>query len=445
MGGASELDSDRAPGPQLSVVIAGFGEVAREVESPQQQQLLLQGGRWRGPCCGTSWCVSPRSACLGAGIYLLAVALLNLLCWANYRSPLYGATANLSTGLGVAVVLLLATAYAAWWYNAELAQGAARWRREGARGVAPSRRAASRCACLMSAYLLASVPAFFAAKLLCYPGYALELAWEERPAELEGEELYFASTYDGAKLHAYRAVLSRAGPGVDKSALERVVPVLFLGGNGGSSWANVREADKLVRLGYAADAGLGFDVYSFSYRGYAPNDRFSVLDTRESIIIADSASLLALVRARYPGQRVLLFAHSMGTGAASALGGELARGAELACLGLATPFASLVQTALEAGGYAPTLWAWTIDSFRSADRVASMDPDVPLCVLSGGKDGTIAPHHQREVFERAASRRKELLLAADAGHMDYLDMVLENRERYIRFLLDACLPRALPG
>ncbi len=427
MGGQLESVS----GPGLSIAIAGTSHV----ESQEG------GARWGRPCCGSSWCVSPRGVCAGASAYLLAVVLLNLLCWANYRSPFYAASANLSVEVGVMVVVLLACVCAAWCYRAELVQGAARLHREGARGVTPSRQAASRCACLVVAYLLASVPVFFAAKVLCYPGYAFELAWEERPAELRGEELNFASAYDGASLHAYRAVLSRAGPGVNGSALDRVAPVLFLGGNGGSSWANVREADKLLRLGYEADAGLGFDVYSFSYRGFAPNDRFPILDTRESLIIADSASLLALVRARYPGRRVLLFAHSMGTGAASALS-ELARGDALACLGLATPFASLVQAALEAGGYAPTLWAWTIDSFRSADRVAGMDPEVPLCVLSGGKDDTIAPHHQREVFERAASRRKELLIADDAGHMGYLEMILKNRERYSRFLLDACLPRA---
>ncbi len=394
-----------------------------------------------------SWCenrASRRCKACGAALalYLVAVLLLNLLCQASVRSPFYSVAAGLETVAGILLAVAALLALTAWWFRAELRGAASAARRGGpGRPARPSRRSWACAACAVAAYLAVSLCVFFAAKVAVYPGL-LELAWEVRPEGLKGEEFVFASAQDGASLHGYRAVFSADSYGLTASrGARRVVPVLMLGGNGETGWSSVFAGERFVRLAYGADEDLAFDVFSFSYRGYAPNDRFSILETRESLMIEDSASLFAVVRARYPGQRVMVFAHSMGTGPTSALLARLS-GAELACVGLGMPYASLRQASLEVAWYAPTPWAWTIDSFRSEERVPAMDAEVPLLVLSGGRDELIAPHHQRTIFERAASRRKELFFAPDASHVAIWATISAHRDSYAAFFNDTCLARA---
>lgn len=65
---------------------------------------------------------------------------------------------------------------------------------------------------------------------------------------------------------------------------EEIVPVVFLGGNGGSMWSNARSGQDFIQRYLDKDVKY-FDVYSFSYRGYEPNEHLGVSEKK---VVADS-------------------------------------------------------------------------------------------------------------------------------------------------------------
>ena len=54
-----------------------------------------------------------------------------------------------------------------------------------------------------------------------------------------------------------------------------IIPVVFFGGNGGSGWNNARWGNDFLQR-YLETNTEYFDVYSFSYRGYEPNDEYGI-------------------------------------------------------------------------------------------------------------------------------------------------------------------------
>jgi hypothetical protein len=258
---------------------------AAAADKDKEPGSTLRGAASPSPASSSrSWCENRalrRCKACGAALalYLVAVLLLNLLCQASVRSPFYSVAAGLQTVAGISLAVAALLALTAWWFRAELrsAASAARSGGPGAlRPARPSRRACSCAACAIAAYLAVSLCVFFAAKVAVYPGL-LELEWQVRPEGLQGEEFVFASAQDGASLHGYRAVFSADSYGLNASrGARRIVPVLMLGGNGETGWSSVFAGERFVRLAYGADEDLAFDVFSFSYRGYAPNDMFSI-------------------------------------------------------------------------------------------------------------------------------------------------------------------------
>ncbi len=67
------------------------------------------------------------------------------------------------------------------------------------------------------------------------------------------------------------------------------------------------------------------------------------------------------------------------------------------------PFASMSQTTLEVAYYASLLWLFAMPQWPSVERISLMAADIPLAVLSSGRDELIGPHHQREIVVAAAA------------------------------------------
>jgi pimeloyl-ACP methyl ester carboxylesterase len=288
---------------------------------------------------------------------------------------------------------------------------------------------------------------FFAAKLAAYPGVAAALPSEERPpeAKLNGEEFVFEIRKEGALLQGYRALFSNEDTYGGKALanntnITRVVPVVMIGGNGGSMWFNVFAGDEFVMDEYLErDQTVAFDIFAFSYRGYAPNE-FSVLQVNEATMIQDSLSLFKYVQQKYPNAKPLLFSHSMGTGSASALASIL-DSSEVACIGLGMPFSSLRQTMLEVSLYAIAPFFFLLDSWNSYQRLSDMEAEIPLAILSAGQDHLIAPHQQRELYERATSASKKIFYKDHADHGAILETIRHNKEEYAKWFRTSCMDR----
>ncbi|GMH61318.1 hypothetical protein TL16_g03229 [Triparma laevis f. inornata] len=250
----------------------------------------------------------------------------------------------------------------------------------------------------------------------------IKLGSETPPSPMLGEEFTFEGK-DNIKLNAYHIKYSKScmeGCMDLPSSVTKVYPIVMLGGNGGSGWFNVEQARDFVKRKIDEDVGetIGFDVFSFSYRCYEPNEDFSFLLVDEATITEDALKFFEYVKMidDYFGTRPILLAHSIGTGPASYCGMML-KEEDVACLGLGMPFASGTQLGMELSFYAPNLFFWAIDRWASSARISSMDERIPFLALSAGQDELIAPHHQEEMYEKSISREKLLLYYEEGGHM----------------------------
>lgn len=384
--------------------------------------------------------------------YLLLVLILNLLCAASWSSPFYNFNAGLSAAAVGGVVVLLYLLALVWVYRATISQTYEKVKSEPgttskAKAIAPSARTCKLCTLLGLAFALTCTLVFFGAKFAAYPGIAATLPSEERPADavLTGEEFVFKSRKDGALLEGYRALFSNedhrgAKALANNTNITHVVPVVMIGGNGGSMWYNVFSGNDFVMDEFLQrNQSIAFDIFAFSYRGYAPNE-FPALQVNENTMIQDSLSLFEYVEQKYPDSRPLLFSHSMGTGSASALASILDT-SQVACIGLAMPFSSLRQTMLEVSLYAVSPFFFLLDTWNSYQRLAEMQPEIPLAILSAGQDHLIAPHHQQELYDRATSKSKRIFYLAQADHGAILDTIRHNQEEYAKWFQTSCMDR----
>ncbi|GMH57580.1 hypothetical protein TrRE_jg3396 [Triparma retinervis] len=262
----------------------------------------------------------------------------------------------------------------------------------------------------------------------------------EEVADGVGTEFTFTAS-SGTTLKAYRKTyLSASAESSDDDSIVHY-PVVYLGGTGVNMYGNIhRVKNFLYPTLTSIDAPIAFDVFTFSYRGFLPNDSFV---PNERNIIDDSEALWNYAKSLYPEiVRPLLFAHSLGTGPASALLEKLGGSDEgPACTGLAMPYSSMAQCISELGYYTPMVFLYLIDSWRSTSRVKNMHPDVPLAILSAAHDELIAPHHQTTIFENANAKYKKLLYSPVADHNDLYTPIYRNLDTYLEFM-DSCIARA---
>lgn len=177
--------------------------------------------------------------------------------------------------------------------------------------------------------------------------------------------------------------------------------VLFWHGNGGnlSLWLDV----------IAELRRRGFSVLATDYRGYGastgrPSERGIYTD-------ADAAVAWFNERLRRPGAPVIFWGRSIGTAVAASATSRVSPDA----LVLESPFPDLhglfrgnpvMRVLLPFSSYKfPTL--------RLIDRYEG-----PLLVIHGNRDRVIPFRAGREVFERAATRRKEFVAIPGADHND---------------------------
>jgi len=295
-------------------------------------------------------------------------------------------------------------------------------------------------------YCLLMYPLHSIAQAAIYPGTIVKLGSESPPDDLaeKGEEFTFTSRLDGTVMNAYHqihygensnTVVSRADASLVPAG-EDIIPVVFLGGNGGTGWYNAKWGNDFIRR-YLATNTAYFDVYSFSYRGYEPNDKHTI---GEKNVIEDSISFINYVKDKFPNRRPILVSHSLGTGPTSAMTKHFQ--SDLSCVVFGMPFSTMTQTAQEVAYYSPMIYLYLVNRWNSAARVKEMSKDVPVVVLSGGLDELIPPHHQKAMFEAVNSDDKLFSYVEDAYHMDIMTTIDNIGSEYDDWFLRGCMARS---
>jgi len=374
------------------------------------------------PCCGSArYCFSPCNYLVFILTYLLIISVVNLFCPPSHFSPLQGGEAD-ATALWLCLAAILASIYAALHVR--------RARARGEQGAV--RNLARRCCVLLVVYFAFCLPSYFAANKSLYHDV-------ESSDDGFGTNFVFTGA-DGVKLEGkHVSYYSSSSSGKSESEILHI-PVVMLGGTGINMYGNIYVVKNyLTDWLSSTDEAVAFDAFTFSYRSYRPNEEHMAT---ESNIIGDSDALWKYVRELYPSQRPLLFAHSLGTGPASALlekyGGDDAGGPS--CAGLGMPYSSMSQVIDELGFYTPLIINWLLDSWKSEKRIQSMNPDVPLAILSAGQDELIPPHHQRKVFSEASADWKRIMYDEDAGHNDLRPCIRLHLSEYLDFM-ESCVAR----
>lgn len=230
---------------------------------------------------------------------------------------------------------------------------------------------------------------FLLNSLLYFP--SRQLFAEPAAYGLQARDVVF-ETEDSEALHAWWF----------RAAGDSLGHVLLFHGNAGNI------ADRLLHARLLTD--VGFDVFSFDYRGYGrstgrPNEEGTYDDAR--------AALLALSRQEgVEPRRVLYLGESLGGAVAVAL----AREAPPRGLVLLSTFTSVRDMARVHYPFIPT--PAVPDAYPSLRRIRELG--CPLLVLHGDRD-EIVPLEQGEALHAAAPEPKRLHVFPGAGHNDLLD------------------------
>lgn len=159
----------------------------------------------------------------------------------------------------------------------------------------------------------------------------------------------------------------------------------------------------------------GVAVLLPEYRGYADIEGPSTYKSSGH----DARGALAWAQQRFPGARVALFGHSLGSAVAAELARAMAPAAP-AALVLQAPFTSARSMATRMMvPPIPGLWP-LISRVHYDTRTIVADLDAPVWVVHGARDVVIPARMGRAVFQ-AARRKGELLLVPGAGHNDVSD------------------------
>ena len=92
---------------------------------------------------------------------------------------------------------------------------------------------------------------------------------------------------------------------------------------------------------------------------------------------------------------------------------------------------------MELDGYTSVLWLYNVPAWNSVARMPNLDPDIPMLILSAGRDRMISPHHQREMMDASKANDKYLLFAADAGHNSLREPIKAHPNEHAAWL-EAC-------
>ncbi|GEM_PF-3180386 len=183
--------------------------------------------------------------------------------------------------------------------------------------------------------------------------------------------------------------------------------LLFFGGNAFDLPSSIFVTDLVC-------AHRPIDIATFAYRGY---DGSSGAPSAWGLA-ADAKALAILLRARFPGEALILMGQSLGTGVAARLAAELAdAGAPPESLILVSPFRSVSRLFSEAVPVLPLGLAVRdrFDTEALVERIRSQ-----VLIVHGDQDALIPVEHGRELA-RLLGERAKLVTIPGAGHGDMWD------------------------
>lgn len=180
----------------------------------------------------------------------------------------------------------------------------------------------------------------------------------------------------------------------------------------------------------------GFNVLAIDYRGYGGSDGTPSLSGVQLDI--DAAMRVLLARSDVNPDRIIVFGQSLGGALAIHYVAHSAYRSHIRAVVADSPFADYRQVAEEKLADFVITWplkwlpTFTVNNdYAPIASVAALSP-IPLLLIHGERDGVVAPHHSRALFE-AAQEPKALWSIADTGHIGALHEA-KVRKRLAEFL-----------
>lgn len=170
----------------------------------------------------------------------------------------------------------------------------------------------------------------------------------------------------------------------------------------------------------------GFAVLAIDYRGYG--DSSFQLPSEDSVH-ADTERAWQEFQQRVPNPaRRVLYGHSMGSGAATALAwrhrGDGVHPPPYGALVLESAFTSMPDIARDHGIVAGWLAPLSTQHFASIEKIGEIG--VPKWFIAGSQDNTVPALHSQRLFD--ASHEPRTLVLIDGGHHSRLDT--DDPQRY---------------
>jgi uncharacterized protein len=175
--------------------------------------------------------------------------------------------------------------------------------------------------------------------------------------------------------------------------------VLYFHGNGGALRYRVERFKTLVR------DGVG--LVALEYRGFGGNAG----SPTETGLMADAEAAYAFAVARYPGQRLVLWGESLGTGVAVALAAKH----PVSRIILEAPFTSAADVASLRYWYLPVRLLMK-DQYRSDELIGALT--VPVLILHGMRDHVVPFAMGERMFELTKAPNKHIVRFIDGDHED---------------------------
>lgn len=202
---------------------------------------------------------------------------------------------------------------------------------------------------------------------------------------------------------------------------------LYLHGNGSNIGDEVKRAFEFYQL--------GFSTLLIDYRGYGRSEgRFP---TESSVYEDVQAAWNYLIQIRQiPPEQIFVYGHSLGGAIAIELALRHPEIAGLALEGTFTAMRSMVD-------YAYKFWMFPVDfllhqRFDSLNKVRRLS--MPILFIHGTADMTV-PAHMSEALFAVASEPKQLLLVAEAGHLNISELGGDQYLQAIQWVVEQAKAR----